>query len=98
MNFQKKKIIIRYQKITSFQRNFISFNSTIQSISKTIIQIKTDKIKIQLNYLPLKSIKLRQKITPIPHSSKITLQNFKNKKKIIINTYINLKFIIYKLK
>lgn len=98
VDFQKGKVIIRYQGVTSFQRSFISFDSTIQSISGAIIQIKTDEVRIQLDCLPLKSVKLRQKIAPIPRSSKIALQDFKSKEKVIVSTCINLKFIIYRLK
>lgn len=98
VDFQKGKVIIRYQGVTSFQRSFISFDSTIQSISGAIIQIKTDEMRIQLDCLPLKSVKLRQKIAPIPRSSKIALQDFKSKEKVIVSTCINLKFIIYRLK
>lgn len=97
VDFQKGKVIIRYQGVTSFQRSFISFDSTIQSISGAIIQIKTDEVRIQLDCLPLKSVKLRQKIAPIPRSSKIALQDFKSKEKVIVSTCINLKFIIYRL-
>lgn len=98
VDFQKGKVIIRYQGVTSFQRSFISFDSTLPSISGAIIQIKTDEVRIQLDCLPLKSVKLRQKIAPIPRSSKIALQDFKSKEKVIVSTCINLKFIIYRLK
>lgn len=98
VDFQKGKVIIRYQGVTSFQRSFISFDSTLQPISGAIIQIKTDEVRIQLDCLPLKSVKLRQKIAPIPRSSKIALQDFKSKEKVIVSTCINLKFIIYRLK
>lgn len=98
VDFQKGKVIIRYQGVTSFQRSFISFDSTIQSISGAIIQIKTDEVRFQLDCLPLKSVKLHQKIAPIPRSSKIALQDFKSKEKVIVSTCINLKFIIYRLK
>lgn len=95
VDFQKGKVIIRYQGVTSFQRSFISFDSTIQSISGAIIQIKTDEVRIQLDCLPLKSVKLRQKIAPIPRSSKIALQDFKSKEKVIVSTCIKLE--IYNL-
>lgn len=95
VDFQKGKVIIRYQGVTSFQRSFISFDSTIQSISGAIIQIKTDEVRIQLDCLPLKSVKLRQKIAPIPRSSKIALQDFKSEEKVIVSTCIKLE--IYNL-
>ena len=90
VDFQKGRVIIRYQGVTSFQRSFISYDSPIQSISGGIIQINTDKVNIQLDCLPPKSIRLNQKIAPIPRSSKIALQDVKSKEKVIVSKNIDL--------
>lgn len=90
VDFQKGRVIIRYQGVTSFQRSFISYDSPIQSISGGIIQINTDKVNVQLDCLPPKSIRLNQKIAPIPRSSKIALQDVKSKEKVIVSKNIDL--------
>lgn len=93
IDFQKGKVIIRYQGVTSFQRSFILLDSPLQTTSGAIIQINNNVVTIQLDCLPSKSVKLRQKIAPIPRSSKIALQDFKSKEKIIVSInigYINL--------